>query len=142
MASQWDQLEVQGIGTCPPFRTSSCAKRKCHTSLQARMETCPAREGILEGGRTGFAGHSEDKTLFLCGGVSLCLSQKHVRAWKPSKGQEAAGAGWQENQTESNLTRWKAVFPPARPGPQDWLKYLCFLSCNTRGLDEIFLEPI
>lgn len=98
----------------------------------------PAREGVLEGGRTGFGGHGEDETLFLCVGVSFCLSQKQTRSWKPSKGWEAAGAGWQENQIESNLTWWKAVFPPVSPGLQDWLKYFCFLSCNTRGLDEIF----
>lgn len=98
----------------------------------------PAREGVLEGGRTGFGGHDEDETLFLCVGVSFCLSQKQTRSWKPSKGWEAAGAGWQENQIESNLTWWKAVFPPVSPGLQDWLKYFCFLSCNTRGLDEIF----
>lgn len=98
----------------------------------------PAREGVLEGGRTGFGGDDEDETLFLCVGVSFCLSQKQTRSWKPSKGWEAAGAGWQENQIESNLTWWKAVFPPVSPGLQDWLKYLCFLSCNTRGLDEIF----
>lgn len=73
----------------------------------------------------GFGGRDEDETLFLCvGGVSFCLPQKQTRSWKPSKGREAAGAGWQENQIESNLTRWKAVFPPTRPGLQDWLTYL------------------
>ena len=75
------------------------------------METRPAREGVL-GGRTGFGGHGEDETLFLCGGVSLCLSQKQIRSWKPSKGQEAAGAGRQENQIESNFTWWQAFSHP------------------------------
>lgn len=138
MTGQWDQPEVQGIGACRQFRMLSFTRRKRHTGLQARMEMRPAREGVLEGGRTGFGGHGEDETLFLCVGVSFCLSQKQTRSWKPSKGWEAAGAGWQENQIESNLTWWKAVFPPVSPGLQDWLKYFCFLSCNTRGLDEIF----
>ena len=69
-----------------------------------------------------------------CSCVGGCLSQKQTRSWKPSKGWEAAGAGWQENQIESNLTQWKAVFPPACPGLQDWLKYL-FPQLHYEGIE-------
>lgn len=134
VTSQWDQPEVQGIGTRPQFRTFSFTKRKCHTSLQARTEMHPTWEGVLEGGRMGFGGHDEDETLFLCGGVSFSEANsllETIQRVGGGRGWVARESNWVEpHSVESSFPTclsWPAglveilVSPVALRG--DWMKF-------------------